>query len=446
MAGEAIREMDLKYNLHSWSAQGALKPIVVERAEGIYYWDADGKKYYDMSSQLVNVNIGHGNKKVIEAIKKQAEKLPNIGPGHAVDVRAELARKIIEEVAPDNMGKVFFTNAGAEANENALKIARMYTGRYKVFSRYRSYHGATYGAANLTGEPRRFPSEPGIPGFVKFFDPYMYREPKQAKFDSEKDYSDYCLEKLREQIIWEGRNQVAAIFLETVTGSNGVLIPPEGYLQGVREICDEFGIMMVCDEVMAGWGRTGEWFAVNNWNVKPDIITFAKGITCGYVPIGGVIVSKEIAKHFDENVFLCGLTYNAHLLGCAAGIATIEVYKEEKLLENARAMGKVLKAELEKIRDSHPCVGQIRSIGLFAMVEFEKNSKTHEPMVPYAADPEKIMPKIIGKLREKGFTTYSHENMVAVSPPLIIKEHEIKEAMAILDEVCTWVDETFVVE
>ena len=446
MAGEDIRKKDLKYNLHSWSAQGALNPIVVEKAEGIYFWDADGKRYYDMSSQLVNVNIGHGNKKVIEAIKAQAEKLPNIGPGHAVDVRAELARKLIEEVAPDNMAKVFFTNAGAEANENAIKMARMYTGRNKIFSRYRSYHGATYGAANLTGEPRRFPSEPGIPGFVKFFDPYLYREPKQAKFASEKDYTDYCLAKLREQIVYEGRDNVAAIFMETVVGSNGVLIPPDGYMQGVREICDEFGIMMVCDEVMAGWGRTGEWFAINNWGVKPDMITFAKGVTSGYAPIGGVLVSKDISDYFNDHVLYCGLTYSAHLIGCAAGIATIDVYKEEKLLENAKAMGKVLNAELNKLREKHPCVGEVRSIGLFGMVEFEKNSKTHEPIVPYAADPDKIMPKIVGKLKENGFTTYSHENMISVSPPLVVKEHEIKEGIAILDKVCDWVDETYVVE
>jgi len=442
MAGEDIRAMDLKYNLHSWSAQGALKPIVIDKAEGIYFWDMDGKKYYDMSSQLVNVNIGHGNKKVIEAIQKQAAKLCNIGPSHAVDVRSELARRVIEEWAPDNMGKVFFTNAGAEANENALKIVRMVTGRSKVFSRYRSYHGATYGAANLTGEGRRFPSEPGIPGLVKFFDPYIYREP--IKFESEKAASDYYVAKLREQILYEGKDKVAAIFLESVTGSNGVIIPPDGYLAGVRKICDDYGIMMVCDEVMSGWGRTGEKFAVNHWGVKPDIITFAKGITCGYVPLGGVIVSKAIAKHFDENVLMCGLTYQAHVLACAAGLATLDVYKEEKLLENSKAMGKVLKAELEKIKAKHPCVGDVRVIGLFGMVEFEKSSKSNAPIVEYGSDPDKIMAKIVGKLKEKGFSTYSHENMVAISPPLVIKEHEIKEAMAIFDEVCTWVDETYV--
>ncbi len=443
MAGEKIRAADKKYNLHSWSAQGALNPVVVERAEGIYFWDANGKKYFDMSSQLVNMNIGHHNRKVIEAIKEQADRMPYMGPAFAVDVRSELARKIIEEIAPDNMGKVFFTLGGAEANENAIKIAKMYTGRHKIFSRYRSYHGATYGAANLTGEPRRFPCEPGIPGFIKFFDPYLYRA--GIDFKGEEEASRYYVEKLREQITYEGPEQVAAIFLETVTGSNGVIIPPRGYLKGVREVCDELGILMVCDEVMAGWGRTGEWFAFMNWDVRPDLITFAKGITCGYVPIGGVIVGKKIADYFDDHVLYCGLTYSAHLLGCAAGIATIEVYKELGLLERAKKMGKVLKAELERLKAKHPSLGDVRVIGLFGMIELIKNTRTREALVPYGKDPEKLMPKIVGMLRDKGFNTYSHENCVSVSPPLIIKEEEIREALTILDEILDYVD-TLVVE
>lgn len=435
--GSIVRENDLKYNLHSWNAQGALKPIVVERAEGIYFWDADGKRYFDMSSQLVNMNIGHGNKKIIEAIKKQAEKLPFIAPPFAVDVRSEAARKIIE-IAPDNMGKVFFTNAGAEANENAIKIARMYTGRNKIFSRYRSYHGASYGAANLTGEPRRFPSEPGIPGFVKFFDPYLYRAP--FEFKSEKEATKYYISQLREQIEYEGPQNVAAIFLETVTGSNGVIIPPDGYLQGVRDLCDEFGILMVCDEVMAGWGRTGEWFAVNNWEIKPDIITFAKGVTCGYVPLGGVIVSKEIAQFFDNNVLWCGLTYNGHPMGCAAAIATIDVYKEEKIFENVKKVAPVLGDELENLKLKHPSVGDVRYIGLFSAVELVKNKDTKEPLVPYGRDPERVMPRIMKMLISEGFWTYHHENIIIVAPPLIIKEEEIREAMGIMDRVLDYVD------
>jgi taurine--2-oxoglutarate transaminase len=438
MTGEEIRALDLKYNLHSWSAQGKLKPIVVEKAEGVYFWDSDGKRHIDMSSQLVNMNIGFGNRKVIEAIRAQADKMPYMGPAFAVDVRSELARKIIEEVAPDNMGKVFFTLGGAEANENAIKIAKMYTGRHKIFSRYRSYHGATYGAANLTGEPRRFPSEPGIPGFIKFFDPYLYRA--GVEFASEEEGAAYYVEKLREQITYEGRDQVAAIFLETVTGSNGVIIPPKGYLKGVREICDEFGILMVCDEVMAGWGRTGEWFAFMNWDVKPDLITFAKGITCGYAPIGGVIVAKEIAEYFNDHVLLCGLTYNAHLLGCAAGIATIDVYKEEKILENVKKMEPVLKGGLEKLKAKHPSLGDVRVIGLFGMIELIKNTRTREALVPYGIDPQGIMGKVVGMLKAKGFNTYSHENCVSVSPPLVINEAQIAEGLAILDEVLEYTD------
>lgn len=432
-----IREKSKKYNLHSWSVQSAINPTVVTKAEGIYFWDSDGKKYYDMSSQLVNLNIGYGNKKVIEAIKAQAEKLAYISPAYAIDVRSELAEKVIE-VAPDNMGKVFFTLGGAEANENAIKIAKMYTGRTKIFSRYRSYHGATYGAANLTGEPRRYTCEPGIPGFVKFFDPYIYRA--GINFESEEAAGKYFVDKLREQIVYEGPESVAAIFMETVTGSNGIIIPPKGYMQGVREICDEFGIVMVCDEVMAGWGRTGEWFAVNNFGVKPDIITFAKGITCGYVPLGGTIVSKEIAAYFDTKLLSCGLTYSAHPISCAAGVATLEVYKEEKLIENSKKMGVVLGKELEALKAKHACVGDVRYIGLFAAVELVKNKDTREALVPYGKDPEKIMGKIVGMLKQKGFSTYSHENMVLVAPPLIITEQEIKEAMAIMDEVLTYVD------
>lgn len=438
LGADKIKEYDKKYNLHSWSAQGKLSPLIITKAEGIYFWDSEGKKYFDMSSQLVNLNIGYGNKKVIEAIKNQAEKLPFIGPGYAVDVRSKLAAKVIEK-APDNMGKVFFTLGGAESNENAIKIAKMVTGRNKVFSRYRSYHGASFGAANLSGEPRRYTCEPGISGFVKFFDPYIYRE--NIDFKNEEEATKFYIGKLREQIIYEGEQSVAAIFLETVTGSNGVIIAPKGYLQGVRELCDEFGIIMVCDEVMTGWGRTGEWFACNNWDVKPDIITFAKGITCGYVPLGGVIVSKKISEYFDDNVLMCGLTYNAHPLGCAAGCATIEVYEEENLIENCREMGKILGGELEKLKEKHTSVGDVRYIGLFSAVELVKDKTTKEALVPYGKDPEKIMNKIIGMLKEKGFSTYSHENCIIIAPPLIINKSELKEALAIFNETLNFVDE-----
>lgn len=434
---ERVKKESLSYNLFSWSAQVKLNPIAVERAEGIYFWDYNGKRYADMSSQLVHVNIGYGNKKVIEAIKKQAEKLAYMGPSFAVDVKAEAARKILE-VAPDNMGKVFFTNAGAESNENAIKIARLYTGKYKIFSGYRSFHGASYGAANLTGETRRFASEPGIPGFVKYFNPYPYRAP--IDYETEEEVAEYYLTLLREQIEFEGPENIAAIFQETVVGSNGVLIPPKGWLEGVRKLCDEYKILMVCDEIMAGFGRTGQWFGVDNWKVKPDIMTVAKGLTSGYVPLGGVIVSKEIAEHFDNNVLYCGLTYNGHPMGCAAASASIDVYKEEGLIENSRNMGKVLGQILEDLKEKHPCVGDVRYIGLFSAVELVKDKKTKKPLVPYGKDPEGLMTKIVGMLVERGFWTYNHQNRIMVAPPLIINEEQLRENLAILDEVLSYVD------
>lgn len=432
-----ISENSKKYNLHSWSAQGGLEPKVMVRGEGIYYYDDEDKQYFDMSSQLVNLNIGYGNEKVIKAIQDQAAKLAYAGPGFALDVRSKFAEMVVK-AAPDNMGKVFLTLGGADANENAIKITRMFTGRHKIFSRYRSYHGATYGAANLSGEPRRYASEPGIPGFVKFFDPYVYQA--NIDFSSEGAAADYYLAQLKEQIIYEGRKSVAAIFLETITGSNGVIIPPAGYLQGVRDLCDEFGILMVCDEVMAGFGRTGEWFAVDNYNVKPDIITFAKGATCGYAPIGGAIVSKEIAEYFDEHMLSCGLTYSAHPLGCAAGIATLEYYKETDIMTKVKARGETLGRILEALKEKHPSVGDVRYIGLFSAIELVKDKKTHEPLVPYGKDPEQIMRKIIGMLKSKGFHNYSHENSLIIAPPLIITDEEIEEAMTIMDEVLYEVD------
>lgn len=432
-----ISEESRKYNLHSWSTQGVLKPKVMIGGEGIYFWDGEGKRYYDMSSQLVNLNIGYGNKKVIKAIQEQADRLAFSAPSFAIDVRSQLARMVVE-AAPDNMAKVFFTLAGADANENAIKIAKMVTGRSKIFSRYRSYHGSSYGAANLTGEPRRYTCEPGIPGFVKFFDPYVYRSP--VVFESEEAASKYYIGQLREQILYEGRQSVAAIFLESITGSNGVIIPPKGYMKGIREICDEFGIMMVCDEVMSGWGRTGEWFAVNHFDVKPDIITFAKGVTCGYAPIGGVIVSKAIADYFEDSFLSCGLTYSAHPLGCAAGIATIEFYKETGLIAQAKERGCLLGKLLEDLKAKHPSVGDVRYIGLFSAIELVKSKETREPLVEYGRDPEGTMKKIIGMLSAKGFYTYSHENSVIVAPPLIIKDQELTDAMAIMDEVLHEVD------
>ena len=439
MNGQEIKETQVRYNLQSWSKQRGINPIPIEKADGIYMWDYDGNRYSDMSSQLVNLNVGHNCRPIIDAIKEQADKFCYLSPSYACESRATLAKMVVD-LMPDNMAKVFFTNGGADANENAIKIARMYTGRNKVFSRYRSYHGSSFGAGNLTGEPRRYPLEPGIPGFVKFFDPYIYREP--IKFESEEQASEYYVAKLREQIIYENPDSVAAIVMETITGSNGVIIPPKGYLQGVRKICDEFGIMMICDEVMAGWGRTGKMFAFENFDVKPDIVSFAKGVTCGYVQLGGVVVSKEIAEYFDDHLLSCGLTYSAHPLACAAGVACLNYYKDANILENVNKSGKVLGEILEDLKAKHPCVGDVRYIGLFSSIELVKSKETKEPLVPYGKDPDGVMGKIIGALKAKGFMTYSHENMIFVSPPLIITEEQVREEMVKVDEVLSDVDKT----
>ena len=437
MTGNEIKETQKKYVLQSWSKQGKLNPIPIEKAEGIYYYDYDGNRYTDMASQLVNLNLGYGNKDIADAIKEQVDKYCYIGPSIASEPRAKLAKMIID-LLPDTFGKVFFTNAGADANENAIKIARMYTGRKKVFSRYRSYHGSSFGAGNLTGEPRRYPLEPGIPGFVKFFDPYIYRE--AIEFKSEEEATKFYLTKLREQIIYEGADNVAAIVMETITGSNGIIIPPKGYLPGVRKICDEFGIVMICDEVMAGWCRTGKMFAFENFDVVPDIVTFAKGVTCGYIQLGGVAVSKKIAEYFDDNLLSCGLTYSGHPLACAAGVACVNYYSKAMIPENVNKVGAVLATILDKFKEKHACVGDVRHIGLFSCIELVKDKATKEPLVAYGKDPDGVMPNIIGLLKERNFMTYSHENMVFICPPLIITEEQLKEEMEKMDEVLTIVD------
>ena len=440
MEGREISKMQAEYVLQSWSKQKALNPIPVKRAEGIYFYDYAGKRYADMSSQQVNLNLGYGNQEISEAIKCKLDQYAYIGPSYGDLSRAQLGQMIID-LLPDTFGKVFFTNAGADANENAIKIARMYTGRNKIFSRYRSYHGSSFGAGNLTGEPRRYALEPGIPGFVKFFDPYLYRE--SLEFTSEEAASQYYVEKLREQIIYEGPDRVAAIVLETITGSNGVIIPPKGYLPGVRKVCDEFGILMICDEVMAGWARTGKMFAFENFDVIPDMVTFAKGVTCGYIPLGGVAVSKKIAAYFDEQVLSCGLTYSGHPLACAAGVACVNYYQTHCIADHVQETGKALGVILENLKKNHPCVGDVRYIGLFSGIELVKDKSSKTPLVPYGSDPEGIMGKIVGMLKERGFATYSHENIILVAPPLIITEAQLREEMEIMDQVLGYVDREF---
>ncbi|WP_167956341.1 aminotransferase class III-fold pyridoxal phosphate-dependent enzyme [Anaerosporobacter faecicola] len=440
MTGEEVKELSKKYVLQSWSKQKYTNPIPIEKAEGIYMYDYDGNRYTDMSAQLVNLNVGFGDEDIADAIKKQVDQYCYLAPSYAVESRATLAKMIVD-LLPDNFGKVFFTNAGADANENAIKIARMYTGKNKVLSRYRSYHGSSFGAGNLTGEPRRFPLEPGIPGFVKFFDPYIYRE--AIDFPSEEAATTFYLTKLEEQINYEGADSIAAIVMETITGSNGVIIPPKGYLPGVRALCDKYNIVMICDEVMAGWGRTGKMFAFENFDVKPDLVSFAKGVTCGYVQLGGVAVSKKIAEYFDEHLLSCGLTYSGHPLACAAGVACVNYYTKASILENVNKVGKVLGEILEEMKETYKCVGDVRYIGLFSAIELVKDKKTKEPLVAYGKDPQGIMGSIVGKLKAKGFMTYSHENMLFVNPPLIITEEQLRDEMKKMAEVLQVVDEEY---
>ncbi|MBR1703858.1 MAG: aminotransferase class III-fold pyridoxal phosphate-dependent enzyme [Clostridia bacterium] len=436
---EDVLLWDREYNQHPW-LKGNIDAIPIERAEGVYFWDYNGKRYYDMSSQLANVNLGYGNPEIIRAIQSQVEVLPYIAPAFASGPRAELAKKLIE-LAPDNMGKVFFTCGGSDANEAAIYAARTFTGRSKILSRYRSYHGSTLGAGNLSGDPRRFALEgPAAPGFPKFIDPYVYRAP--IEFEDDAEASAYYLNLLEEQILYEGPQNIAAIEVESITGANGVIIPPDGYLQGLRALCDKYGILLICDEVMAGFGRTGTMFSFEHWGIQPDIISFAKGVTCGYVQLGGIIMSKEIAEYFKDNVFLYGLTYSGHTLGCAAGLAAVNYYEDHHILDHVNEVGKVFGELLEDVKARHECVGDVRYIGLFGAVELMRDTEKKIPLVPYGYDEKATMAYIQGLLKERGFSAFGRENNINVTPPLIITEEELREAFKILNEVLDIVDET----
>jgi len=388
----------------------------------------------------MNVNIGHQHPKMVEAIKAQVDKMCTIAPFHANEERSEAAR-LISEIAPGDLNMVFFTNGGAEATENAMRMARLHTGRNKVLTMYRSYHGATGGAIQLTGDPRRWPAEPAMPGIIKFWGPYPYR----SAFHSENELqeTERALKHLEDTIMVEGPNYVAAIIMETVVGTNGILVPPPGYLAGVRAICDRYGIVMICDEVMCGFGRCGEWFAVDHWNVTPDLICFAKGVNSGYVPLGGVIISDRIADSFRERQFPGGLTYSGHPLACASAIASINIYKEEGILDKARRLGTdVIAPGLEKLKDKHPSVGDVRGIGAFWAIELVRNRETREPLVPFnAAGPDaKPMMDVLGACKAQGLWPFTHFNRIHVTPPLTTSDVEIHEGLAIIDEALTLAD------
>jgi taurine--2-oxoglutarate transaminase len=426
----------------TWSAQGKVNPIPVTRAQGVYFWDAAGKRYLDFNSMTMCVNIGHGNQRVIDAIIEQARTLPYAAPGMATKPRA-LASKLVAEITPGNLNKVLFTLGGADANENAVKLARAYTGRDKILTRYRSYHGATAGAMALTGDPRRVAWEPLLmPGVVHFLDPYRYRSTfhRTNPNISEADFTQDYINHLEEIIRYEGPQTIAAILLESVTGTNGIIIPPAGYLEGVRALCNRYGIVMIADEVMSGFGRTGKWFAVDNWNVVPDIITMAKGLTSAYAPLGAVAMKEEIAHHFDERVFVSGLTYTAHPISLAAAIANIQVMKDEHIVEHAAEMGPVLHRLLTDLGEQHPSVGDTRSIGLFGIIELVKNRQTKEPMAPWnSTSPEMVA--LRKKLLELGLYLDIHWHTLLIIPPLIITPEQLQEGFAILDQALEITDQ-----
>lgn len=431
LSAEEIVNLSKQYTFWSWSAQDAVNPIPMTKAEGVYFWDATGKQYIDMNSQLMCVNIGHGNQRVIKAIQDQAAKLAYAGPSMATEVRAEIG-PLLAKHTPGDLNKFFFVLGGAEANENAIKLVRQYTGKQKIIVRYRAYHGATAGAITLTGDYRRWANEPGIPGIVRVFDPFKYRctfcknNPGGCTMD--------CLNHIEEVIQYEGPHTIAAIFIETVTGTNGLIVPPDGYLQGLRQLCDKYGILLVCDEVMAGFGRTGEWFAVDHWNVVPDIITMAKGLTSSYLPLGAVAISDKIADHFRKNTFYGGLTYNAHPMCLAAAIETIKVMEDEDIVGNAKRMGVVMGGLLDDLKAEHPSVGDVRSIGLFGTIELVTNRETKTPM------PASEVGKAGAYLKEHGLYHFTPGNLIFTNPPLIINEQQLKTAFNVINEALAITD------
>jgi taurine---2-oxoglutarate transaminase len=423
MSGEEMIALSKKHSLYEWSAQASVDPIPIAGARGVYFWTPEGKRFLDFNSQLMCVNIGHGDPRVVKAIQDQAAVLAYANPFMATEPRARLAAKLAA-IAPGDIEVFFFTNAGAEANENAFKIARAVTGRQKIVARYRSYHGATAGAISATGDPRRW-TQPAMPGFVHVLDPY--HGIKQGW-----DSVEASLRYLEEVVQLEGANTIAAIILEPVTGTNGILIPPDGYLQGVRALCDRHGIFLIADEVMAGFGRTGKWFSIEHWNVVPDLITMAKGLTSAYVQLGAVGMTRGVADKFRDVAFPSGLTYNSHPLACAAALATIAVMEEDSLVEKARERGDLMAVLHAELAARHPSVGAVRSIGLFGAIELVRNRATMEPMAPFnGSSPE--MAALGAFIRKEGLYTLVRWNYFFTNPPLCITEAELREGFAIID-------------
>ncbi|MEV8220129.1 aspartate aminotransferase family protein [Microbacterium sp. NPDC077391] len=439
-ADAQVRADDRAHVFHSWSAQALIDPVPVAAGAGSTFWDYAGTGYLDFGSQLVNLNLGHQHPDLVAAIQQQAGRLATIQPSIANDVRGELAR-LIADVAPDGLEKVFFTNGGAEANEYAVRLARQSTGRRKVLSMYRSYHGSTSTAISLTGDPRRWANDVSDTGAVRFFGPYLYRSPFHASTPQEE--LQRALEHLEQTILLEGPATIAAIIIESVVGTNGVLVPPPGYLQGVRELCDRHGIVYIADEVMVGFGRMGEWFALQAYGGQPDLITFAKGVNSGYVPLGGVVISDRIAAHFDTTPFAGGLTYSGHPLACAAGVATFEVFARDGILERVRDLAeRVVEPTLRSWASRHPSVGEVRGRGLFWAVELVRDRETREPLVPFNASGADAAPMgaFAAAAKKAGVWPFVHFNRTHIAPPLVITEDELVRGLSAIDEALTVAD------
>jgi taurine---2-oxoglutarate transaminase len=424
MTSDEIVALSREHTFFSWSVQGAIDPIAIERADGVWLYTPDGRRILDFNSQLMSVNIGHGDRRVVDAITEQATRLQFVQPAFATEVRARLGQKLTE-ILPGDLDKVFFTLGGAEAIENAIKLARHYTGRYKVLARYRAYHGATMGAMTLTGDPRRWANEPGLVGVVRYPDTHRWAEAEPRPVEE-------SLQGLEDVIRYEGPGTIAAVFLETIVGTNGILIPPDGYLAGVREICDRNGILMVCDEVMAGFGRTGRWFAVDHWDVVPDLMTMAKGLTSSYLPLGAVAMRRHIAEYFDQAMFYGGLTYSSHPVSLAAALATIGVYEEDGLIDNAARLGPVMRQHHERLAAKHPSVGAHRNLGLFGILDLVRSRDPWTPMTPFNGSSDEM--KAIGTyFRDHGLYTLIANNSIHTNPPLCISEAELAEGFEIID-------------
>ena len=424
MTSEEIVALTRAHTLFSWSVQSALDPIAIDRAEGVYLYTPEGDRILDFNSQLMSVNIGHGDRRVIDAISAQANQLQFVQPAFATEIRARLGAKLAK-ILPGDMDKVFFTLGGAEAIENAIKLARHVTGRYKVLARYRAYHGATMGAMTLTGDPRRWANEPGLVGVVRYPDTHRWGEAEPRPVEE-------SLQGLEDVIRYEGAKSIAAVFLETIVGTNGILIPPDGYLQGVRAICDRNDILMVCDEVMAGFGRTGRWFAVDHWDVTPDLMTMAKGLTSSYLPLGAVAMRHHIAEKYESMMFYGALTYSSHPVSLAAALATIQVYEDDDLIANAARLGPIMRGHHERLRDKHPSVGAIRNLGLFGIIDLVRSHDPWTPLTPFNGTSDEM--KAIGKfLRENHLYTMIANNSVHTNPPLCITEEQLAEGFEIID-------------